>query len=373
MTRLRVLHVVQNLNYGGMERVLADLIQGLDPERFDLHVLTLQYRGRFSEGLERFATLHQSPSLPRFTMVFPSRLARVFAAIAPHIVHTHSGVWYKGSLAARAAGVPRVMHTEHGRKSPDPWTDRMIDRLASRRTDVVVAVSAVLESHLRSRVVSRRCRVRLVSNGIDTGLYAPRDAARLRAEFGLGTDVGVLGSVGRLEPIKGYDVMIRAYAELLSTWDSRPRPVLLLAGDGSERDRLGRLASELGVEAGVRFLGWRDDTVDLLNLFDVFTLASRSEGTSISLLEAMSTGRCPVVTDVGGNATLLGEDLRHRLVPAEEPAALAAAWHRALVSAAERRQDGSVARARVVEQFGVRAMVDGYASLYSELGASAAG
>jgi hypothetical protein len=139
MNPLRILHVVQNLNYGGMERVLADLIQGLDRDRFDLHVLTLQYRGRFSAGLERFATLHQAPPLPRFTMVFPGRLASVLAAVAPHIVHTHSGVWYKGALAARAAGVPRLMHTEHGRKSPDPWTDRIVDRLASRRTDVVVA------------------------------------------------------------------------------------------------------------------------------------------------------------------------------------------------------------------------------------------
>ena len=374
MSRLRVLHVVQNLNYGGMERVLADLLHGLDRSRFELHLLTLQYRGRFSEGLEAFATLHQAPSLPRTTMIFPARLAGLMASIAPDLVHTHSGVWYKGTLAARLAGVPRVVHTEHGRRNPEPWTDRVIDRLASRRTDVVVAVSKALAEYLERRVVSPRCAIRLIPNGIDTGLYVPRgDGVRIRGELGLAAEAPVLGSIGRLEPVKGYDVMIQAYAELVRSWTGPTRPVLLLVGNGSERDRLARLAVDLGVGGDVRFLGWRDDTVDLLNTFDVFTLSSRSEGTSVSLLEAMSAGRCPVVTDVGGNAALLGEELRHRLVPSEQPARLAAAWRQALDDAPVREQDGTRARARVQQRFDVRRMVEGYAALYGELAGSKAG
>src|SRR3989454_7362719 len=73
-----------------------------------------------------------------YTTLFRSR------AVAPDVVHTHSGVWYKGSLAARHAGVPRLIHTDHGRHHPDPLSARVLDGLAARRTDVIVAVSEAL-------------------------------------------------------------------------------------------------------------------------------------------------------------------------------------------------------------------------------------
>ena len=110
--RLRVLHVIQNLNYGGMERLFADIVRLLDPERFESHVMYVNYLGRFGEGLERYATIHQAMPLPRWSMVHPGPLIRQIGAIKPDVMHTHSGVWYKFSLAARQAGVPRLVHTE---------------------------------------------------------------------------------------------------------------------------------------------------------------------------------------------------------------------------------------------------------------------
>src|SRR5438093_10224690 len=96
------------------------------------------------------------------------------------------------------------------------------------------------------------------------------------------------------------------------------------------------------LQVAVRLFGWRDDVERLLTGFDVFTLASRSEGTSVSLLEAMSAGVCPVVTDVGGNRSVLGSELHHRLVPSGDPEALAAAWVAALGDGGgeRRRADG---------------------------------
>jgi glycosyltransferase involved in cell wall biosynthesis len=93
-------------------------------------------------------------------------------------------------------------------------------------------------------------------------------------------------------------------------------------------------------------------------------MSSRSEGTSVSLLEAMSAGLCPVVTDVGGNAAVLGEALRHRLVPAERPDLLAAAWRAALVDPDRREADAIRARERVLEASGLDAMVRAYEALY---------
>lgn len=366
--RTRVLHVIQNLNYGGMERLLADIIRLADRERVDSHVLALQYLGRFADGLGDFATLHLSRPLPRWSMLWPTSLVRQIARIAPDVVHTHSGVWYKASLAARRAGVPRLIHTEHGRRRvPEPRQDRFLGRLAARRTDIVVAVSDALARQLAATIVSGRCQLRVVPNGVDAELFRPRsDTGALRRELGLSPAVPIVGTIGRLEHIKGYDVAIEAFARLRATYTAEPAPVMVLAGEGSERRSLEDLARKLGCSGAIHFLGWRDDTHDLHSAFTLFTLSSRSEGTSVSLLEAMSAGLCPVVTDVGGNATVLGHRLRHRLVPPESPSALAAAWLDALTAHGQRDADREAARARVNESFRLDTMVREYEKLYHE-------
>jgi glycosyltransferase involved in cell wall biosynthesis len=364
-SRTRVLHVIQNLNYGGMERVLADIVRGLDRARFEPHVLVLQFVGVLGEELGEVAGVHVAGRQPRGSMLWPRGLAARIRGIAPDVVHTHSGVWYKASLAARLAGVRRLVHTEHGRRWPEPLQDRLIDRLAATRTDVVVAVSEVLARRM-APIVGRADKIRVVPNGVDTERFRPRQLpGPLRRELGLAPDVPVIGSIGRLEAVKGYDMMLRAFA-LLGAPAAGPRPVLVLVGDGAEGPRLRALARELEVDGRVRFLGWRADAAEAYAEFTVFSLSSHSEGMSVSLLEAMSAGVCPVVTDVGGNAAVLGEGLRHRLVPPADPAALAAGWRAALEAEPARRADGASARRRVESAFSVRTMVARYMALYLE-------
>ena len=364
--RLRVLHTIQNLHYGGMERLFADIVRLLDRDRFESHVLALGFLGRFSEGLQQYAELHVAEPLGKAGLVYPASLIHQIRKIAPDVIHSHTGVWYKTSLAARWAGVPRIVHTEHGRKKPDPLLGRITDGLAARRTDVIVAVSEALRDLLARTVVPDPSRIRVLINGVDTSVYAPRpDNGALRAELGIPPDVPILGSVGRLERIKGYDVMVGAYGLLRQRWAGGPVPALVVGGDGSERPELEAAAARLGVDEGVHLIGWRDDIHDLHRAFEVFTMSSRSEGTSVSLLEAMSAGLCPVVTDVGGNAAVLGPELAHRLVPSEDPEALAGAWTNMLRDGDSRREDAMRARQRVVGEFGLERMVRGYEEYYS--------
>jgi len=347
-----------------MERLLADIVRHID-RRFENHVLVLQYVGRFGEGLNEFATMHVADPLPRWSMLWPAPLIRQIRRIAPDVVHTHSGVWYKASLAARRAGVPLLVHTDHGRQSPDPFRARFIDRRAARRTDVIVAVSDALAEQLAATIVRDRRRIHVVHNGVDTECFRPRDdTGILRRDLMLAPPVPIIGSIGRLEPVKGYDVMIEAFAKLRRLSPVDPAPVLVLAGEGSERRRLEDLAAARGVGSEVHFLGWTDAIHDLHSAFAIFAMSSRSEGTSVSLLEAMSAGLCPIVTDVGGTAKVLGRGLRHRLVPAENPDALAAAWLDALTCPARREGDAASARARVVESFGLAPMLRRYEELY---------
>src|SRR5262249_7982171 len=197
--KIRILHILNNLNYGGMERVIADLVRHTDSSRFDKHILALSYLGRFSEGLENVATLHAAAEpTSRWSFIWPRTLASQIHRIAPDIVHTHSGVWYKASLAARLAGVRRLIHTEHGRPIPDSWQRKFFERLAAKRTDFVVAVSAPLAAYHRAEwIVPERHKIRLILNGVDTDFYRPRpDPGRVRREIGIDATTPVLGSIG---------------------------------------------------------------------------------------------------------------------------------------------------------------------------------
>jgi glycosyltransferase involved in cell wall biosynthesis len=364
--RVRVLHVIQNLNYGGMERLLADIVRGADHSRFESHVLALQYLGRFAEGLDEVALLHLADPMSAFSMLRPRALARQIARIGPDVVHTHSGVWYKASLAARMAGVPLLIHTEHGRRHPEPFSDRAIDAMAARRTNCIVAVSEHLGQQLVATGLAPAGRLHVISNGISTELFRPRaDDGAIRGELNIPVGVPIIGSIGRLEQIKGFDVMIEAFASLLSRWRDEKTPVLVIAGEGSQRGRLEQLIDRYALRPQVRLLGWRNDACALHSAFTVFTMSSRSEGTSVSLLEAMSAGLCPIVTEVGGNSAVLGESLAHRLVPTENPLALAEALRAALVEAERRLEDGRLARARVASDFSLGAMIEAYQQLYS--------
>jgi glycosyltransferase involved in cell wall biosynthesis len=364
--RLRVLHIVENLNYGGMERLISDMARHLDATRFEMHILALGYLGHFSEGLEGCAVLHTARAQARWSMLYPSTLAHDIRRIAPDIVHTHSGLWYKVGLAARMAAVPVVVYTDHGRQVPDPWMNKVIDGFASRRTDVVVAVSQRLSEQMR-KIVHDAGRVRVIPNGVDTETYLPRtDDYVLRRELGIAPDAQIIGSIGRLEVVKGYEVMVEAFVKLLETWTGTPRPVLVLVGDGSERPALERAADAAGCRGAIHFLGWRSDMATCHRAFTLFTMSSHSEGTSVSLLEAMSAGLCPIVTNVGGNRAVLSDALQHRLVASGRPDALAVAWREALTNPEQRVIDAHAARQRVVQEFSLDIMVRQYESLYAE-------
>ena len=358
-----------DLEAGGLERFVADLVRRTDPARFELHLLALETLGRYAAGLEAFATLHVAEPMPRWSLLWPRALRRQIRGIAPDIVHTHSGVWLKAARAAHLARVPRLVHTDHGRQHPDPLADRLQDRLAARWTTVVVGVSDALSAQLRTTVVPAGTAVATIPNGVDTDAYRPRpDDGRLRAELGVGAEIPLIGSLGRFARIKGYDVMVEAFALLRAQPPRGAPPLLVVAGDGEEHDALLALAEARGVRDRVRLLGWRTDVAPFHAALSLFTLSSRSEGTSISLLEAMSAGICPVVTDVGGNAAVLGPALAHRLVPAEDPAALARAWSAALDDAQRREADAHAARRRVLDAFSLDAAVRAYEALYAAPG-----
>ena len=131
-------------------------------------------------------------------MMWPGRLVRRIRQIGPDVVHTHAGVWYKGSLAARGADVPLIVHTEHGHAPASSRFEGWLRRRAAKRTDVLVAVSEPLARDLTATVLPAGTRLKVVFNGVDTEKFRPRqNGAWLRQELQLPTDTPIIGSIGR--------------------------------------------------------------------------------------------------------------------------------------------------------------------------------
>ncbi len=364
---VRVTHVVFDLDGGGMESLVAAMAERFAGTAVTMSVIVLSGRvGRVGADVRRHVDAYNVMRPIRgVSMILPIGLARQIRRTRPDVVHLHSGVWYKGSLAARLAGVKRIVYTEHGREHDDPPVRRWIDRRAARRTEVIVTVSDRLHRYLTTVVGVEPSTVCTVRNGVDTDKFGPGPApSSLRASLEIPDDALVIGSVGRLEHVKGYDRLLQAVSLLLRREEIKRPVALVICGDGSRRAALSAQAQTLGLADVARFPGWTESPSDFYRLFDIFALTSRSEGASVSLLEAMACGTAPVVMAAGAHSDIVGSDGAQWVIPQGDLDGFANAVRLLLDSPAQRKESGSLARRRVVEFFGLDGMMDQYEQVY---------
>ena len=304
-------------------------------------------------------------------MLFPREIATALTELRPDVVHMHSGVWFKAARAARLARLGATVFTDHGRPWPDPWANRTLDYLGSRATRRVIAVSATLRDYLIHRIGIPASKVQVIRNGVAPAPRVSAEAiATARRALALPDGAPLIGTVGRLDPVKAYDVLLRALAIMRKGWKGPVAPCLVIVGDGPDRGRLEGVIAELGLADAVRLAGWQRDVQPLLCTMDVFVLSSNSEGTSVSLLEAMQASRPVVATAVGGNPDVLGPELAAQLVPARAPAELAHLLTATLAEPENLARLAQASRKRVDAEFSQRRMFVGYEALYSELAAT---
>jgi glycosyltransferase involved in cell wall biosynthesis len=363
---LRVTQIVFDLDGGGMETLVAAMAERSWNTDVRMSVITLSGRvGRVGERVRSLVEQFHVPRLaPGVSMIAPGALTRAIVSTRPDVVHVHSGAWLKGAYAATLAGVGRIVYTEHGREHHDPAIARAQDYLASLCTHCVVAVSERLRQYMIRAIHVNAGKVSTISNGVDTTLFAPGPAdPSLRRSLGIPENALVIGSIGRLEPVKAYRRLVEAYAELRRTNFGRPL-VLVIFGEGSDRPAIESTIDRLGVRDGVRLPGWTGRPVDGYRLFDVFAMTSTSEGMSVSLMEAMACGVSPVVTDVGANAEVMGPELGDLVVAPGDHGQLVGAMRHLLDSDSDRGAAGARARQRVAERYSVAVMMERYERIY---------
>lgn len=361
--RLRVEMVLPALVRAGMETVTAALGQALIERGHDVGFTCTEALGELGvDMVDQGLRVCHVPAPGLRTNFFPRDLSAWFRERQPDVVHAHSGVWLKAAQAARQAGVPRTVFTAHGLNGVESWLERLHGRLAARRTDEIIAVSEPLRRHMADALGLAEGRVRVIPNGVSVERFAggaPQPG--LRESLGIPPDATVVGNVARFHPVKNHALLVDAFARLRR---QRPDAFLLLVGDGPSRPAVEARIASLGLESRVRITGLVRDPAPLFPVMDLFVLSSHTEGTSISLLEAMASGVPVIATAVGGNPALLADGRCGSLTPPGDTDSLAGAMLRVLTDRGLRERLVREARRRVADHYSVATMAQAYEGAY---------
>ena len=380
---VRVLRVIARLNVGGPALHVTYLARGLAERGYE----TTLVAGDVARGEESMAFVAERagvevvalPGLSRELApvrdaVAAWRLARIIRAVRPDVVHTHTA---KAGAVGRAAALlagrrPVVVHTFHGHVLRGYFgrvgtlVFRAIETALARFSDRLVAVSPEVRDELVGLGVAPASKFTVIRLGIE---LEPRvsfdgDVAEVRRRLGIPEATFVVGWFGRMTAVKRTEDLLEVLAGV------RERGVdalLLLVGDGDEREQLEQRAHELGLARACLFLGYQEDVAPWYAVCDAVVLTSASEGTPVTIIEALAAGRPVVATDVGGVPDVVDEGETGFLVAPGDTSAFVERLEALALDPGRREAMGREGRDRVLRRYAVGRLVDDVDALYREL------
>ncbi len=365
MTSLKVIHLVEDMKIGGAERVIADIVLGLDRKKYDARVWCV------TRGGETAAELSQKGIEVRILGISSYRnplntfkLTRLINAARPDIVHTH-GYFASviGRLAAKRAGTPVILAHVHSTYWEYRKRHIMIERKLSRFTHKIICCSRAVENFVKNTEKITDNKTIVIYNGVDEERFSPlKSPASIRAELGMDEEAAVVGTVSSLTPHKGHEYLIQAASLVLGTL---PSSKFLIVGDGPLRQRLEEQAKNLNIHPAVIFTGKREDIPEMLSLMDVFVLPSYiREGLGIAIIEAMAAEKPVVATDIGGIPEAVDDGETGFLVDPGDPKALSKAIIELLRDPSRAKTMGENGRIRVKEMFTTKKMLSEIEKVY---------
>jgi glycosyltransferase involved in cell wall biosynthesis len=298
--RIPVLITVRELDLGGIERDVARIAMGLDPLRFEPHVLTFRRGGLRFDELTKAAVpiLHlpvgslRKPSVAKLAF----QLWRYMRKHKIQIAHSYDNTGPFVSIVAKAAGVPLVIASQLCHRSLLDRRSRRLLRVSNALADaILVNCKAVGEAMVEEAKVSPK-RIELCYNGVDTAEFYSSQRS--------GTEV-VVGTVCVQRPEKNLELLIDAFAQVRRQHDNVR---LILVGSGEEAERLRARAAALNLSSSCEFVGATCDVASWMRKMTIFVLPSTSEAFSNAALEAMACGCAPICSRVGGMPELMGEN-----------------------------------------------------------------
>lgn len=369
---LRVMQLVLSLVIGGTEKLVYDIVQRVDKSAVSPVICCLDSLGHFGEELQkkgyRIYVLNRNPGID-WNLI--GRLKAIIRKENIDVIHAHQYTPYFYGVMTLLYNrfdisfkTPKLVFTEHGRFYPDrKKIKRMLaNPVLSLFTDEIVTISESTKSSLVKYENFPASRIKVVYNGIELNQFSQKiNPFTKKQSLGLSPDTNIIGIVARLDPIKNHAMLLQAFKQVL---EQIPKTYLLIVGDGPEEPRLKTLAGSIGVVDKTVFLGARRDVSELLHIFDVFALSSFSEGTSVTLLEAMGASIPIVATRVGGNPEVVSDKESGYLVSNDNDQEMAKMLIKLLQDKDLRQKMGQVGQQRAYTMFSLDKMVNAYTNLY---------
>jgi len=378
INRLPVIaHVIHRLNVGGLENGLVNLINNLPADKYRHTIICLTESTDFSQRIQRDdVEIYELHKRSGNDVKLYFKLWKLLRKLRPQIVHTRNLSALEATVVAALARVPIRIHGEHGRDIYDldgaNKKYQLLRRICSPFINKFITMSKDLENWLIKEVGISENKVVQLYNGVDTHLFQTtvKDgvADSLLPQGFANKDSIIVGTVGRLEPVKDQLTLVKAFNLLLKKnpeWSDRLRLVIL--GDGVLRPEIESLLAEANTRNLVWLAGTRNDVPKLLHYLDIFVLPSLAEGISNTILEAMATSLPIIATNVGGNTELVVNECTGKLVPASDPDSMAKAILAYLEQPEVRSQHGKAGRQRVEDTFSLTGMLGRYEVVYDGL------
>ena len=380
-----MLRVIARLNVGGPSLHVSYLTEGLASRGY----ATTLAAGAISPGEASMAFVAEQRGIdvewiselqrevsPVRDLGVVRRLADLIRRDRPHVLHTHTAkAGTAGRLAARLVGdarPPVVVHTYHGHMllgEFDPVRQnvyRTIERGLARDTDALIAVSPEVRDELVEMGVAPASRFAVVRLGIELSerMQGAERGGELRASLGISPERFTVGWVARMTAAKQPADVLRTIRLL---HDRGVDAALIMVGDGPDRSALEALARELGIDDATRFVGFQDDVGPWFHSFDALLLPSRSEGTPVSAIETLASGRPVVATRVGGVADVVHDGIDGYLVALGDVDAAADGLATLAADPELRQRMGAAGRERILRRYRVPRLVEDVDRLYRAL------
>ncbi len=371
--KIRLLHIASGDLWAGAEMQLYSLLESLrDNKRFEISALLLN-DGRLAGNLRNSGI--ETHIIPESEYGF-RRIVTAAAAYAEKnkfdIIHSHR---YKENILAailKKRGLAKyLVQTVHGAGEPFTGLASLKSRVFSTLNDYftrkyfdrIITVSDDLRRRLSKRFPS--AKLLTIHNAIEPRKLAIRRPPRqMRTELGIPDDRFLIGSAGRMVPVKGYDRFIMMAKAIR---DKSPKTGFILVGEGPQRKALMKIAAEQGLGDTIVFTGFRDDVYDIINSLDIFVISSLHEGIPMVLLEAMALGKPVVATAVGGIGEVIEDGISGMLVPADDLSALAETCLRLIAESGVRQSLSQQSRLRIEREFSTNTLRRRMIELYENL------
>src|SRR5581483_1128391 len=303
---IRILHIVNSLDPGGMENGLVNVARKLDPQRFKIHVACLDRRGKFAERLpsppDNVIVLGKKGA---FSWQIVRQLRTAIRRINPGCIHTHNlGPLIYTSLASTFGHDRPILHGEHSQLTSEEqgfkrlWQRRILYHACSR----VHTVSETLRQQL-IQFGFPVAKIDVVENGVDTDRFVPAEQTSARALINMPRDVVVLGIVGRFGAFKGHMVLIEAFERLAI--ERKDLHLLIVGGGGSEENAIRKRVEASEQTNRIHLTGFQEHPERFYQAIDLLVVPSTNEGMSNAVLEAMACGVPALTHKACGNQEVI--------------------------------------------------------------------